>query len=71
MVINFIKGDKKMKIFKISYIDKTTNEIAHSPTFKSDKEAYQWLDAHAPTVIPLKLLIWSEARQCYREIEKL
>lgn len=71
IVANFTKEDKEIKMFKISYIDKRTNELAHSPTFKSDKEAYQWADAHDSTAVPLRLLIWSEAIQCYRVIEKL
>ena len=54
-------------MFRISYISES-GEILHKAGFKSDKEAYEWIDAHKESV-PLKLLIWSEAQQCFRPLE--
>lgn len=54
-------------MFRVSYIAKN-GEILHKAGFKSDKEAYEWINAHEE-IVPLKLLIWSEAQQCFRAFE--
>lgn len=50
-------------MFRISYIDIHGN-VAHKGGFKSDKDAYTWIDSN-PGIIPLKLLVWSEEIQCF------
>lgn len=57
-------------MFSISYIDNITDEILQKAGFKSDKAAYDWLDCQDNKITPLKLLVWSEAQQCYRTLEK-
>ena len=57
-------------MFRVSYIDNMTDEICHKGNFKSDKAAYDWIDNQGEKITALKLLIWSEARQCYRAIEE-
>ena len=55
-------------MFSLSYINLEKDEVEIKNGFKSDKEAYDYIANHKE-VLPLKLLIWSEARQCNREIE--
>ncbi len=55
-------------MFSLSYVNLEKDEVEIKNGFKSDKEAYDF--ANHKEVLPLKLLIWSEARQCYREIEE-
>ena len=57
-----------VKMFSLSYINLEKDEVEIKNGFKSDKEAYDYIANHKE-VLPLKLLIWSEARQCNREIE--
>lgn len=57
-------------MFRVSYIDNPTDEILQKGDFKSDKEAYNWIDSQSDKITVLKLLIWSEALQCYRTLEK-
>ena len=45
-------------MFSLSYVNLEKDEVEIKNGFNSDKE-----------VLPLKLLVWSEARQCNREIE--
>lgn len=56
------------KMFSLSYVNLEKDEVEIKNGFKSDKEAYDYIANHKE-VLPLKLLIWSEARQCNREIE--
>lgn len=58
-------------MFRISYIDIATNQLKHKGGFLSDKAAYEWANKHESEIVPLRLLIWSEAIQCYKEIETL
>lgn len=57
-------------MFRVSYIDNFTNAILQKGNFESDKDAYDWIDSQGEKITALKLLIWSEARQCYRAIEE-
>lgn len=57
-------------MFRISYIDNTTDEICQKGGFKSDKAAYDWVDGQGEKITALKLLIWSEAKQCYGTLEE-
>lgn len=57
-------------MFRVSYINNSTDEICHKGGFKSDKSAYDWVDEQGEKITALKLLIWSEAQQCYRAIEE-
>lgn len=57
-------------MFRVSYINNLTDEILQKGGFESDKAAYDWIDSQGNKIIAIKLLIWSEARQSYREIEK-
>lgn len=71
ILVNFIKGDKGMKMFRVSYLNKKTNELLHKGNFDSDTEAYEWIKAFKDEIVPLRLLIWSDYLKCYRVIEKL
>lgn len=55
-------------MFSLSYVNLDKDEIEIKSGFKSDKEAYDYI-ANNREVLPLKLFVWSEARQCNREIE--
>ena len=55
-------------MFSLSYVNLEKDEVEIKNGFKSDKEAYDYIANHKE-VLPLKLLVWSEARQCNREIE--
>lgn len=57
-----------VKMFSLSYVNLEKDEVEIKNGFKSDKEAYDYIANHKE-VLPLKLLVWSEARQCNREIE--
>ena len=50
-------------MFAVSYID-SNNRINLKGGFKSDKEAYSWIDAHSD-ITPVKLLVWSDYIDCY------
>ena len=55
-------------MFSLSYVNLEKDEVEIKSGFKYDKEAYDYIANHKE-VLPLKLLVWSEARQCNREIE--
>ena len=57
-------------MFRVSYINNSTDEICCKGGFDSDKSAYDWVDEQGEKITALKLLIWSEARKCYRAIEE-
>lgn len=57
-------------MFKVTYINNSNDYVYHRGGFKSDKEAYEWVDQQGRKITPLKLLIWSEAKQSYRVIEE-
>lgn len=57
-------------MFRVSYIDNFTNEILQKGDFESDEAAYDWINEQDNKITALNLLIWSEARLCYRAIEK-
>lgn len=56
-------------MFNLSYVNLETDEVEIKNGFKSDKEVYDYIDNHKNEILPLKLLIWSEAKQCNRAIE--
>lgn len=57
-------------MFRVSYINNSTDKICHKGGFDSDKDAYDWVYNQGENITALKLLIWSEARKCYRAIEE-
>ena len=65
---DLIAKERNKKMFSLSYVNLEKDEVEIKNGFKSDKEAYDYIANHKE-VLPLKLLIWSEARQCNREIE--
>ena len=55
-------------MFRLSYID-SNNNIAHKGGFKSDAEAYRWLESQS-NIAPIKLLIWSDELDCYETLKR-
>lgn len=55
-------------MWRVSYLNLKSDEI-EVKNFKNDKEAMDWIDTNDENVIALKLLVWSEYLNCYREVE--
>ena len=60
-------------MFRISYLDLATNDYEQTGGFDSDKDAMEWAlkNEREGKIIPLKLLVWSEYLQCYRQVDDL
>lgn len=57
------KGKRKM--FRVSYIDNATNEVAHKGGFESTKAARLWVEGQGNKILALHLLVWDEDLGCY------
>lgn len=57
-------------MWRISYLDLSNDEIGLKGGFNSDKEAIEWSEKqeNERKIIALKLLVWSEYLQCFREV---
>ena len=57
-------------MWKISYLDLASDGIFLKGGFNSDKDAIEWAEEqeNSKKIIALKLLVWSEYIQCYREV---
>lgn len=54
-------------MFRVIYIDK--NGYGHKGGFKTDKDANDWAAAQKnTTIIPIRLMVWSEDIQCFRKL---
>lgn len=60
-------------MWRISYINRETDEYLQKGGFKTDKEALDWakLEERKGNIFALKLLVWRESMQCYGVVEEL
>lgn len=57
-------------MWRISYLNLSNDEVEQKGGFSSDKEAIEWANKqeNCKKIIALKLLVWSEYLQIYREV---
>lgn len=55
-------------MFRVVYLDQN-DIVQHKGGFDSDKAAYEWIEKHAD-IIAIRLMVWSEAKQCFRLLEE-
>ena len=57
-------------MWRISYLNLNNDEVEQKGGFNSDKEVIEWVDKQedSKNIIALKLLVWSEYLQSYREV---
>lgn len=57
-------------MWRISYLNLSNDEVGQKGGFNSDKEAIEWVDKQedSKNIVALKLLVWSEYLQSYREV---
>lgn len=54
-------------MFRVIYLDQN-DTVQHKGGFDSDKAAYEWIEKQ-DNIIAMRLMIWSEAKQCFRLLE--
>ncbi len=57
-------------MWRISYLNLKNDEVEQKGGFNNDKEAIKWMEKQERNkeIIALKLLVWSEYLQSYREV---
>ena len=55
-------------MFRVVYLDQN-DIVQHKGGFDSDKAAYEWIEKHTD-IIAIRLMVWSEAKQCFRLLEE-
>lgn len=57
-------------MWMISYLNLNNDKVAQKGGFSNDKQAIEWAkeQENNKQIIALKLLVWSEQLQCYREV---
>lgn len=57
-------------MWRISYLNLNNDNVEQKGGFNSDKEAIEWANKQedGKEIIALKLLVWSEYLQSYREV---
>lgn len=58
-------------MFRISYIDNKTDEIAQKGGFSQVSDAMKWLNEQGKTITPLKLLVFNDYIDAYSVIYDL
>ena len=57
-------------MWKISYLDLSNDEVSLKGGFDNDKQAIEWVNEQEKNkkIVALKLSVWSEYIQSYREV---
>lgn len=57
-------------MWRISYLNLKNDEVEQKGGFNNDKEAIEWMEnqEEEKKIVALKLLVWSEYLQSYREV---
>lgn len=57
-------------MWRISYLNLKSDQVEQKGGFKNDKEAIEWMEKQENNkeITALKLLVWSEYLQSYREV---
>ena len=57
-------------MFRVSYINNSTNQLAHKGGLSSTKEAIEWVRQQGEKITALKLLVWDEDIDCFSTLKK-
>ena len=60
-------------MFRVSYINTSSNTIAHKGGFNTIETAKDWIKSQATNIKPLKplkLLVWDKEIDCYSTVEE-
>lgn len=56
-------------MYRVSYVDKETNTIAHKGALQNEEDARAWIKEQGERIKPLKLLVWDNNIDCFSTVE--